>query len=326
MDQPMTKRLLRIAGVAAILATGIAWNARDGAAAPIAALSAAGAEIAWAAKQDGVPPDRDRLGEWDEAEDERGSVERPVAHLRRLTNEEVQRIRYLELRSLRHSSNQPDRVTVKIPRRTVDEFLLEMEGHPDFRGEATRREFRKLTPAQKLHYIALYQGEAFIEKVEILSDPEAFVEFRKNVMPIVLRGCATTGCHSPNYHDDARFGLFRDPKKIASTTYANFIMLNEVTVNGEPLINRAQPENSLLLTYMLPDKEVRPTMRHPGRSGVRPIYQTRGAPGYRRIEKWIASLRQPAPNYGVSFFDEGPTSLPGEAHDGPDEHDDEGAR
>lgn len=223
--------------------------------------------------------------------------------LRKLTEEEINRIRYLELRAFRlGTTDLPDRVTVKIPRETVADFLLEMEGHEDFRGEESRREFRKLTPPQKLHFIAKYQREAFADRVKIETDPEVFLEFRKRVLPTVLRGCATSGCHNASYDENTRFGLFKDPKRTPDKVYANFILLNELQFDGMPLINRTQPDNSLLLTYMLPEKEVKELMRHPGKIDLNPIFQSRAAPSYKRIERWIASLRQPPPDYGVSMI------------------------
>lgn len=226
-------------------------------------------------------------------------------YLRKLTKKEINRIRFLELRGMRLTqSEQPDRVTVKVPQAVVDDFLLEMQGEPDFSNEAGRREFRKLTPPQKLHIIAKRRGEEFADQIEIQSDPEVFVEYRKHVMPTIIRGCAMAGCHAPGMEQETRFSLFKDPKKAANTTYANFIVLNELAVDEYPLINRSQPENSLLLSYMLPIKDVRPAFRHPGKEELRPLYQSRNAPAFRRIERWIASLKHPKSDYGVRLLPE----------------------
>lgn len=232
-------------------------------------------------------------------------------YIRKLTKLEINRIRFLELRGMRLiQSEQPDRVTVKVPQSVVDDFLLEMQGETDFSGEANRREFRKLTPPQKLHIIAKRKGEAYADKVEIQSDPEVFVEFRKHVMPTIIRGCAMAGCHAPGTEGETRFSLFKDPKKAANTTYANFVVLNELAVDEFPLINRSQPENSLLLSYMLPIKDVLPALRHPGKEELRPLYQSRNAPAFRRIERWIASLKHPKSDYGVRLLphDDPPTN------------------
>jgi hypothetical protein len=224
--------------------------------------------------------------------------------IRKLTKKEINHIRFLELRGMRLTeSDQPDRVTVKVPQAVVDEFLTEMQGEPDFTSEDARREFHKLTPPLKLHVIAKRKGAAFADKVEIQSDPEVFLEFRKQIMPTILRGCATAGCHAPGLEKDTHFSLFKDPKKSPSTTYANFIVLTELAVNDQPVINRPQPENSLLLTYLLPAKDVKPDQRHPGKEELRPLFQSRNALAFRRIERWIRSLNNhPQLDYGVRLL------------------------
>ncbi len=193
----------------------------------------------------------------------------PPTGLRKLTREEINRIRY-------------------------------MEGHPDFRGERSRRAFRKLTAPQKLHHIAYYKGAKYADKVEIKSDPEVFVEFRKQVLPIAIRGCAKPSCHASTNEDETiRFRLFKDPKKTPATTFADFIILNDLEVGVYRVIDRSQPENSLLLTYMLPSKDVKPEMRHPGGFELKPVFRSRKTAGFRRIQKWIASLKHPQEKYGV---------------------------
>ncbi len=230
---------------------------------------------------------------------------------RKLTNKEISRIRYMELRGMRMRTTQPDRVTVKVPREAVDEFLVSMEGHPDFAEERSRRDFLKQTPPQKLHAMAYYKREEFADKVEILTDPEVFAEFKRNVMPPILRSCATSGCHGPGAPvDQVKFRLFKDPKKTNSAMYGNFILLNELGHKGRPLINRAQVSNSLMLTYLLPDSEVRPELRHPGDIKLKPLYRSRSAMGYKRIEAWISSLRNPPSDYGVHLVHRGEADAP----------------
>jgi len=235
--------------------------------------------------------------------------------LRPLTAEEINRIRYLELRGMHGKAGPPDRVSVKISKETVDDFLVEMEGHKDFEGDKTRREYRRLTAPQKLHYIAYYKGAKYADRVKITSDPEVFVDFKKHVMPTVLRSCATAGCHGVPGNQAQRFHLFNDPKRTASTTYADYLMLHEFEHKGHRIIDRARPERSLLLTYMLPTKDVLPELRHPGRVKLKPGFRTRGTRDYKLIEDWIRSLLHPAEDYGVSFFGIAPASRPVEEPD-----------
>ena len=224
-------------------------------------------------------------------DDEEDAEPRPAPELKKLTAEQINRIRYMELRGMRMQTSIPDRVSVKIPRQTIDDFLVEMEGDPRFGGKRSRRNFLKMTAPQKLNVIARLKGAAYADKVEIRSDPEVFVQFRRNVMPIVLRSCATNGCHSQHNPDAVGFRLFKDPKRTPATTYANFIVLSDVAVGTRPLLDRAQPEKSLLLTYMLPRSEVRVEERHPGDVTYKPTFRSRRTLRFRRIQQWIGSLR-----------------------------------
>jgi len=221
--------------------------------------------------------------------------------LRRLTPEEVNRIRFMELRAMRmDTADRPDAVRVEISRETHIDFLLDMEGHPLFRGERTRRAFNRLTPAQKLHQIAYHQREKYADRVKILTDPEIFVQWKTEIMPVVLRSCATSGCHAPASNpEQVYFRLFKDPKRLPETTYANFIILNDIERDPHRMIDRGAPEQSLLLTYMLPKKEVRPELRHPGDVAYRPVFRSRKNPRFRRFARWIGSLKIPQSDYGV---------------------------
>lgn len=245
-------------------------------------------------------------GEGDEDDADRGekpekAAERPG--LRKLTSQEISRIRYLELRGMRLKTDRPDRVIVEIPPETLAEFLRDMEGEPDFKGRQRIREFHKLTRPEKLHRIAYYKGAKYADKVKIASDPEVFVSFRKNVLPAAQRGCAAPSCHAATNDDERiRFRLFKDPKRSPETTYANFIMLNDIELGGYKMIDRAKPEESLLLTFMLPIKDVKSDMRHPGGIELTPLFRTTNAAGYRQIIKWIKSLKHPAENYGVHLY------------------------
>lgn len=231
----------------------------------------------------------------------------------KLTKSQINKLRYMELRGMRiHKLPTPDRVSVKIAREVIDDFLLEMEGHEDFGGKKHRKAFLKMTAPQKLNVIAHYRGAAYADRVEIKNDPEIFVEFRRNVMPIVQRTCATTGCHGQTNQNAAGFRLFKDPKRTSPTTYANFVVLNELNINGHPMVNRSHPDDSLLLTYMLPEKDVPVELRHPGGVKFKPVFQKRKAMGFERISRWIAALKHPAEDYGVHIISSPDEPVPDE--------------
>lgn len=228
--------------------------------------------------------------------------------LRELTPEEISRIRFMELRGMRLKTSQPDRVKTEVPRETVERFLAEMADDPQFRDDdypfrskKNQKEFRKLTSAQKVHWIAHYSQTKFADEIKIKSDPEVFVTFKKNVLPIIVRTCAKQpGCHASTGEDESiRFRLFEGARRPAPRLYANFLVLNDTEVGDLAVIDRSQPSDSLLLTYLLPAETTKAAARHPGTDTFKPPFKSRKAPGFRRIEQWIRSLKHPAEDYGV---------------------------
>jgi len=281
--------VLALLSLVLLIASGLSWFG-----------SSATSANAQMARVDDPPPD----------DEDDANASKLVAPLRKLTPEEINRIRYLELKAMRIASDdRPDKVIVKIPPKTIEEFLDEKKGDDGFQGDQQRREFHKLTPPQKLHKIARYDKDLkYADKVQIETDPEVFVTFRKRVLPIVLQNCATAGCHSATNADAAVFRLSKDPKKLPVSIYTNFVTLCQLTVDKHAVIDRITPEESLLLTYMLPPKDVKPEFQHPGDVKYKPGFPNRASNHYRNIENWIRSLKHPAEDYGVELVPRAPAA------------------
>lgn len=231
----------------------------------------------------------------------------------RITKEQINRIRFMELRASRLRQRSADRVVVTVPKAAINKFLERRQGSPGFQGDAARRQFMRLSPPEKLAEIAFATYDTpdervFADLVQIKTDPEAMVEFRRRVMPIVLNNCATSACHGRADVSETKMRLYNDPKRSDRTTYGNFVTLREWTVSHEiptgsgrrdfRLIEPTYPEDSLLLNYMLREDETK--LRHPGQS-IKPVFQNRAAPGYVLIRDWIASLRQLPVDEGYGF-------------------------
>jgi len=257
----------------------------------------------------------DRLDREAPAEEPGDEPQEDGPRIRPLTDAEMNRIRFLELRGMRTETGPPDPVGVKLPARVLDEFLTEMQDHEDFRDPGARGAFLKLTAAQKLHYMARHKDKALplVDRIQITSDPEVFVVFRRHVLPEVMRGCASPGCHSPDGGEGAKFQFLANARRDPAALYANFVILNDLQVNGRPILNRERPAESLLLTYLLPAKDVKREFRHPGSVDFEPLFRSRSQPGFKKIERWIASLKKPAEDYGVRFFHRPADSQPNDA-------------
>jgi len=299
----MNAKRWSISGLVLLATAGMVW-AGNRAARPH--MAAGQPEMAWASFE---PP----AGAADD-DDADGAAKTPPR--RKLTAAEINRIRYCELRGMRitEESGRPDAVQVKIFPETIDQFLTDMKDTQGFQNDKERRDFRKLTPPQKLHLMARNDKDLrYADKVQIESDPEIFTQFRKQVMPVVLRGCATAGCHTSASTDETiGFRLFKDPKKLPATTYTNFVVLSQFNYGKYHLIDRATPEESLLLTYMLPTKDVKAELQHPGGVKYKPIFPSRAAAGFKNIDSWIRSLKHPAEDYGVNLIESRAASKPAE--------------
>lgn len=237
----------------------------------------------------------------------------PEVLIDRITPEMINRIRFMELRAARAKRQSDpeqlvDRVSVVIAPETINKFLLLKQGDFSFRGDEARKRFLAMTPAKKLAVIAWWVRDTndeflFADDVKIQRDPEILVDFRKRIQPTLLVNCATAACHGSSDPKN-KFRLFNDPKRRDQMTYANFLTLRQWLVNDQPIINRDKPDDSLLLTYVLPESESR--FPHPKVSDFRPLYQKRTARGYRLLHDWISSLRLLKPGVGYGF-----TSMPG---------------
>ena len=58
------------------------------------------------------------------------------------------------------------------------------------------RVLKQGTPAEKLQLIARETGARHADRITVVDDPEVFVTFRTHVLPLVVKGCAKSGCHS----------------------------------------------------------------------------------------------------------------------------------
>ncbi|MCK6482597.1 MAG: hypothetical protein HUU22_00635 [Phycisphaerae bacterium] len=237
---------------------------------------------------------------------------------RRLTKDEVNRLRFMELRLPRTRSDEPENVRVTIPGDVAEEFLRGVQGRTGYEGREGREQFMKLAPHEKLARIVVDSGrddfEKFVSRIEIRSDPEVFATFKSKVMPRVIQGCASARCHGGAGADETGLRLFDDPLRSPETTYANFLVLNEYTIKPPGgreyrMIDRARPDDSLLLAWLTRPDATHVPVPHPGESKLKPLFRTREHPGYVAIREWIDSLREPQPDYGVRIRP-APTSQP----------------
>lgn len=214
-----------------------------------------------------------------------------------LSEADIQKLRFAEFRA----SGTEERVRVEFARGFLEKFMEEMSGEAEFSSRFQKQTFTRLRPDEKLHQIILLSERKYTaptkyaSEVKIMDDPAAFVEFRR-ILPGVITGCGTSGCHGGR--KAPRFRLTNDPLLKPPAVYTNFFALDAARTKEGRVINRDKPESSLLLQFGLPPALA--SARHPEfATPIKPIFRNVEDPAYIRVREWIRQLRVPHPDYGI---------------------------
>lgn len=224
---------------------------------------------------------------------------KPVVPPPLLTEEDIQRLKLHEL----NLSEPADAVRVQFLRGPRErplplEVLEEVRPRPDFEPE-WERILTGGRPYEQLRLIVRLTGARHRERIVIHNDPALFDTFRRRIVPLVERGCARGGCHIGTAAQ-----LFSFPRGGSEEVndYTCFVLLDQMEAADGPLLNRAHPGESALLHYLLPQEDS--PHPHPPVEGGPPYKAVlRGVedPWYQRVLSWIAALRVPRPEYGLTY-------------------------
>lgn len=156
--------------------------------------------------------------------------------------------------------------------------------------------------------------------VEILNDPPSIAEFRRVIQPVIISGCATSGCHGGI---NATFKLM-NPAGTDELAYTNFYMLNGYTKKLDRqvpaggifggatelrMFDRGNGAKSLLLQYGLPAELAE--FDHPKVPNFEPAYQSMNDARARAALGWIdRSLRLNPAEYGIEWTPPGASAAP----------------
>jgi hypothetical protein len=166
--------------------------------------------------------------------------------------------------------------------------------------------FVKMTPAQQAWMIYNQRTKDGVppkdlfDGIRLLADPPALLKYRQVVQHQVVAGCAASNCHGGD--NAGSFKLF--PGDSDAAVYTDFLILNKygLTVDGKayPMINRDQPQESLLLSEMLAPELA--TVPHPKTDGYRGMCHTRADPKYVAVLTWIRDDLNPVrPTYDIDL-------------------------
>lgn len=222
----------------------------------------------------------------------------------KLDPQQINMIRQHELR----------RADVNVPIR----FESEVERRYAARSRLDVRDLRRRSTIERALEILGTRDPRLTEDVRVMRDPMALADFRQQVQPILLAGCATSGCHGGEGAGDLALIA---PAGDEASAYTNFYLLQtyrrgEVLAADEGrifdrsaaqrLINRVRPEQSLVLEYGLPPNVAE--IDHPRVAGFRPAFRSRQDPRYQQVLAWIRSLPPPEPDYGIALAPAEPTA------------------
>lgn len=214
-----------------------------------------------------------------------------------LTEQEISMIRLWEMPANDEAIRElAPRVTV--PRDVIERFIeayRDQPGFPDTSRETLGR-IRNAEGYQQLLLMMRMRARDFYDDVLIRDDPPSMLEFRRTIHRAYVWNYL-----EPTFGDGAVEGLkldrFGNPLH-ESTVYTNFLALHEFEQGGSRMIDRNEPERSLMLQWGLPRDQAR--VPAPDVPRWRPYFSSTEDPRYGRYLQWIRSL-YPEPRYGVSL-------------------------
>lgn len=210
--------------------------------------------------------------------------------LRPLTKEEIQKVRRAELHK-----DQPERVSVRIDRKALKSFLDHVRHEPGFRFSES--EFYRLPKDEQAQLMLTYGDESDKKAILIRTDPERLREFDRHIVPMVLQNCATSDCHGGP--GGGKFRLIGGRRLKSEASYATFVALHQYETEKGQLIDRANPRDSLILSYGLPAGPD-PEKNHPVK--IRPMFDSMDDREYQTMLDWLLSLDLQKPDYGFELY------------------------
>ncbi len=163
-------------------------------------------------------------------------------------------------------------------------------------------------PIDVLKLIFAHRAREFYGQVQVLKEPEAFRRFRQSVHDLwLVPKCGSTDCHGGP--DAGRFQLIRSTRLNDRIRTSNLLILDALTLDGQPMINWTDPMQSTLIQYALPAKQA--SRPHPSVVGWRPALKSPKSPTTMATTRWIESMmRSPRPTYPVEPPIKAPTETP----------------
>jgi hypothetical protein len=170
-------------------------------------------------------------------------------------------------------------------------------------------DFNSMSPMQQLGMI-MDKGDADMRAAaKVTRDPQAMLDFKREIQPMVLRNCATSACHGGEGGGD--FILYNGTDQ--ATTYTNFYIMEQFSMKSatsggffdsgqRKLIQRGDGAHSLLIEFGLPAGEAENSHPKIPNSSFNGIFRSRDDHLAQAAIQWMDhELNQIEPNYGIDY-------------------------
>ncbi len=216
--------------------------------------------------------------------------------------EDIYRIRMEELRA-------EDRLPITFRKDVINRFIRKWQGRDEFKQQGFEDTFRGWTQTAPAKAVA-FMREKNPDDTEIKDDiliegnPKFMTDFTSKVLPVVMSSCGTASCHGSGEAKD-KGGLRLLTPRSERIDYTNYLILDGYVSRGRRMIDRGNPDSSLLLQFLLPEDLAQ--FRHPTRPAttpptMTPAVATRNDAKYVAVLNWIRSLHPPPhPDYRLKF-------------------------
>ena len=207
-----------------------------------------------------------------------------------LSEDQINLIRVYEL----DLSTEP---RIVIPSEAIDQLFERFNSSPLVpRGRRERIEFRRRPGYEQADLLFKLRARDLYSQIDVREEPGPLADYRRFVNdPYVAR------YFGPLFGQGQIDGLtlFTDRPGNEVEAYTNFYLLSQFTRDGKLMIDRANPEMSLLLQWALPRDVAR--WAAPEVENWTPRFQSMQDPEFVRIVEWVQSLYDGEPDYGIDY-------------------------
>jgi hypothetical protein len=219
----------------------------------------------------------------------RGEKEDPL-----LSPDDIELIKVFEV----HLDTDP-KPRVTIPRDELRNFLKDFQEDDRIpRGKREQEDWLRSDGYKQLELLFQLRARDYYKHVRVRSQIESLREFGNIHRRYIL------GFFQPVFGSGAVEGLYlfprgRDAERIEMT---NFYILTQVSIDGKPIIDRNQPEDSLLVQWGLP----RESAKFPAPEEIKGWenqFKSEDDERFKELVSWIESLiaANQDSNYGISY-------------------------